>query len=171
MDVIIKAQLKLKSAPISTNSAYFARNRKFNQKARKWRANFLTELQKDYNQNQMNKIKSVFNPKKHMLRVIFHWYQPQEVILTQDDTLSLRSMDVDNILKIPTDCIFDKKYCTKWLEVMPKSERSLYSISSIINLDINDKFIFSTTSIKLPSQDSQYHCLVDLEVVPVFQRI
>jgi hypothetical protein len=165
MDVLEKVTLKIKSKPISTNSAYFSRNRSFNEKARAWRANFLESLQNDYNQNQIAKIKRIFNPKKHMIRVVFHWYQPRDVLLTKEGTLSLRSMDVDNVLKIPTDCIFDRKYNSKWLELRKGREKKLYSITSLTNLDINDKFIFDTRSIKLPSDDNEFHCSVDIEVV------
>lgn len=165
----MKIKLKLHSSPISTNSAYFSRNRAFNDKARKWRANFLRELQSDYNQNQIKKLKAEFDPKKHMLRCTFTWFQPHDVILTKSGTLSLRSMDVDNVLKIPTDCVFDRKYNDNWLSLRKGREVKLYQgLDSIVNLDINDKFIFDTRSIKLPSDDGQYHCSVDIELVTLF---
>lgn len=171
MDTLLKITLKLKSNPISTNSAYFSRNRSFTNKARSWRANFLSELQSDYNQNQIKKLKEAFDPKKHMISCVFHWFQPSDVLLTKEGTLSLRSMDVDNVLKIPTDCVFDKKYCTKWLEKCKPSERKLFTVDSIVNVDINDKFIFDTRSIKLLSPDGQFHCQIDILIHPVFQQL
>jgi hypothetical protein len=165
----MKIQLKLHSPPISTNSAYFSRNKAFNEKARKWRADFLLGLQSDYNQNQMKKLQDVFDPKKHMLRCCFTWYQPHDVILTKSGTLSLRSMDVDNCLKIPTDCVFDAKYNDKWLSLRKGREVKLFNnVKTLTNLNINDKFIFDTRSIKLPSDDGQYHCSVDIELVSLF---
>lgn len=165
-------KLKIKSKPISTNSAYYSRNKKFNENSRIWRHNFLSELQSDYNQNQISQMKKYFNSKKHMLRVTFHWYQPIDLILTKSGELSLRSMDVDNCLKIPTDCVFDKKYNDKWLSLCRGKEKTLYkSMKSLVNLDINDKFIFDTRSIKCPSTDGQFHCLVEIEAVPLFQRV
>lgn len=167
----MKIELKLKSKPISTNSAYYKRNKSFNEASRTWRSNFFSELQSDYNQNEIKKMKKYFNPKKHMLRVCFTWYQPIDLILTKSGELSLRSMDVDNCLKIPTDCIFDKKYNDKWLAIRKGEEAKLYkSLSSLTNLDINDKFIFDTRSIKCPSLDDSFHCLVEVEAVPLFQR-
>ena len=169
----MKVILKLKSCPISTNSAYYARNKKFNDKSREWRFNFFSELQSDYNQNQMNKIRSYFDPKKHMIRVTFTWFQPIEKILTASGELSLRSMDVDNCLKIPTDCVFDKKYNDKWLSITKSRTRSTeaklyHDMTSLVNLNINDKFIYSTTSIKCPSVDGDYHCSIEIEVVSLF---
>lgn len=166
----MKIELKLHSKPISTNSAYYKRNNSFNEGSRKWRAKFLSELQSDCNQIAMKKLAKYFTPEKHMIRVCFTWFQPIETILTKAGTLSLRSMDVDNCLKIPTDCIFDAKYNDKWLSLRKGREASLYSITSLSNLNINDKFIFDTRSIKLPSVDGQFHCLVEIEVVDLFSR-
>lgn len=166
----MKIQLRLHSPPISTNSAYYKRNNSFNEGSRKWRANFLSELQNDYNQSQIKKLKSVFDPNLHMLRVCFTWSQPIDIILTKSGTLSLRSMDVDNCLKIPTDCVFDKKYNDNWLALRKGREKTLYDIISLVNLDLNDKFIFDTRSIKQPSSDDSYHCTVDIELCTVFSR-
>ena len=166
----MKIQLRLHSPPISINSAYYKKNNSFNEGSRKWRANFLKELQNDYNQSQLKKLKAVFDPNKHMLRTCFTWSQPIDIILTKAGTLSLRSTDVDNCLKIPTDCVFDKKYCDNWLKLLKGREKTLYDIISLVNLDINDKFIFDTRSIKQPSNDGLYHCTVDVELVEVFSR-
>jgi len=166
----MEIKLKLHSKPISTNSAYYKRNNSFNEGSRQWRSNFLFELQNEYNQNEIKKLKSHFNPHTHMLRVSFTWYQPIDIILTKSGTLSLRSMDVDNCLKIPTDCIFDRKYNNTWLSLRKGREKSLYKgFSTIKNLDINDKFIFDTRSIKAPSTDGLYHCLVVITSVPLYQ--
>jgi len=165
----MKIQIKIKTNPISINSAYYKKNRAFNENTRIWRHNFLRQLQSDYNQNQIKKLKAEFDPKKHMLRCTFTWFQPHDVILTKSGTLSLRSFDVDNLLKVPTDLLFDRKYNDNWLKLRKGREVKLYQgLDSIVNLDINDKFIFDTRSIKLPSDDGQYHCSVDIELVTLF---
>lgn len=165
----MKALFKIKSKPISTNSAYYKRNKAFNQQSREWRANFFKELQNDYNQNQIKHITSYFDPKKHMLKVCFTWFQPLDILFTNSGTLSLRSMDVDNCLKIPLDCLFDKKYNDKWLSLRKGAELSLYKdIPSLNNLNINDKFVFDVRSIKSPSTDNSYHCSVEIEIIPLF---
>ena len=168
----MKIKLKLKSKPISTNSAYYKRNKSLNEASRNWRATFFLELQSEYNQNEIKKLKKHFNSKLHMLRVCFTWFQPIDLILTKSGELSLRSMDVDNCLKIPTDCVFDKKYNDKWLAIRKGAEAKLYKeLKSLNNIDINDKFIFDTRSIKCPSTDGLFHCLVEIEAVPLFQRV
>lgn len=167
----MKALFKIKSKPISTNSAYYKRNRAFNANSREWRANFLKSLQNEYNQNQIKHITSYFNPKKHMLRVVFTWFQPIDVLLTSDGTLSLRSMDVDNCLKIPMDCLFDKKYNDKWLKLRKGVEAELYeSFTTLKNLDINDKFVFDVRCIKSPSADNDFHCSIEVEIVDLFSK-
>ena len=170
----MKIQLKLKSGPISTNSAYYKRNKSFNDGTRQWRYNFFKELQSAPNLKAMKKVRDYFNPKLHMVRVCFTWFQPIDKILTKSGELSLRSMDVDNCLKIPTDCVFDKKYNAKWLAITKSRkgrESKLYrDLPSLVNLDINDKFIFDTRSVKMPSVDDSFHCLIEIEVVPLFKR-
>jgi len=161
----MKCLIKIKTGPISTNSAYYKRNRAFNEKTREWRANFLIQLQNDYNQHQIKKITDHFDPQKHCLRVCFTWYQPKSILFTKSGHLSLRSMDVDNCLKIPTDLLFDKKYGDAWLNIRKGREAKLYSkVDSISNVCINDKFIIDTRSIKLPSSDD-FHCTVEVEIV------
>lgn len=159
-------KLKLKSKPISTNSAYYKRNRAFNENTRKWRANFFKELMRDSNQQVIENIKKSFNPDKHALRVVFIWHQPRDILFTNSGNLSLRSMDVDNCLKIPTDCLFDQKYNDTWLSKRTGKEVKLYSdLASLNNLSLNDKFIFDTRSIKLPSDDTDFHLLITIEIV------
>ena len=162
----MKVMFKIPIGPISTNSAYYKRNRAFNEKARNWRYTFLSHLQNSYNQKQIATIKNHFNPQKHALRCAFIWYQPHSILFTSSSQISLRSMDVDNCLKIPTDLLFDKKYNDKWLSLRKGAEAKLYNdMHSLCNLDINDKFIVDTRSIKLPSPDGQFHCSIIVEVV------
>lgn len=168
----MKIKLKLKSSPISTNSAYYKRNKAFNENSRKWRATFFAELMKDSNMVQMEKFKAAFDQKKHMLRVCFTWFQPLDVLITKSGHISLRSMDVDNTLKIPTDCVFDSKYNQKWLSIRSGGEKKLYKdFSTLKNLDINDKFIVDTRSIKLPSDDGDFHCVIDIEILDLFPHL
>ena len=46
----------------SKQNDYYKRNSSFNENTRKWRANFLNELQKDSNQVQIKKLKAFFPP-------------------------------------------------------------------------------------------------------------
>ena len=160
----MKIILKIKTNPISVNSAYYSRNKQYNEKTRIWRANFLIQLQNSYNQHQISLLKKSFDPSKHCLRVCFIWYQPKDIIFNKAGQISLRGQDVDNLLKIPTDLLFDKKYCTEWLSILKGKEAKLYSITSLKNIDLNDKFIIDTRSIKLPSSDD-FHCTVEVEIV------
>lgn len=157
--------LKLKSKPISTNSAYYKRNRAFNENTRKWRANFFSELMRDSNQQVIEIIKKDFNENKHALKVELIWHQPRSILFTNDGKLSLRSMDVDNCLKIPIDCLFDQKYNDTWLDKRSGREASLYKeFKGINNICLNDKFIYNVSSIKLPSTDSEFHLTVNIEI-------
>ena len=96
----MKLTIKLKSPPISTNSAYYKRNRAFNENTRKWRANFLKQLQNPKYIEKFEKFRHMFDPKKHMIRACFTWFQPVETLFTKTGTLSLRSMDSDNCFPV-----------------------------------------------------------------------
>lgn len=171
METVFKAKIRLKVPPVSVNSATWGRNRTYTNETRAWRAKFFTDLMKDSNQSAVNNIRSYFDPSKHMIRLVFHWYTPKEKLFTKEGRISGRSMDVDNCLKIPTDCLFDAKYNDTWLAKKHnnKRESKLWEhLSKINNLNINDKFVFDTRSIKLPSLDGDFHCSIDVEVVTLF---
>jgi hypothetical protein len=160
----MKAQIKILTAPISTNAAYY-RNRKLTEKAREWRAEFLNQLQNDYNQAQMKRVREYFDKNKHALTFHFLWLQPHERYFTKKGYISRFSMDVDNCLKIPTDLICGARYTSKWLQERSKYEIKHYKVDSLINLGIDDTFIKKTTSEKDPSLGDTYIMLCDIEVI------
>jgi len=135
--------------PISINSAFY-RNRKLTEKARLYRRDILIQLQ-----SQLSKVSSIqkeFNSLKHCLHVSYTFYTPNEFFFTKKGVLSHRSQDLDNCLKLLTDFLFNTKYDTDWLRSKGPSERSLYgSLKVLSNLGIDDKYIQSNASEKLPS--------------------
>lgn len=167
----MKVQLKFKINPISTNDAYY-RGKSYNFKARKWRASFLTQLQSDANKELFKSITPVFNPYKHGLRLCFTWILPADSFFTKDGKITRRSMDVDNLLKIPTDVLCNAKYNgAAFLDKMDKRERNLYdSIQTLSNLNIDDQYILDTRSIKMPSPGPDYLLIVDIELIDLPKR-
>jgi hypothetical protein len=129
----------------------------------------MKEMMRDSNQSQIEKIKKTFDPKRHMISLKFVWYQPKDILFTKSGHISLHSFDVDNILKIPTDCLFDKRYNDKWVQNRKGSELTMYrTLPKINNLQLGDQFVTSTTSIKAPSVSGEYELHLTLEILPIY---
>ena len=161
--------LKFKIKPISTNNAYYTKNRSFTKDARRWRHKFMKQIMSDYNQKQIETIKKTFDKKRHMISLTWLWLQPKSILFTNAGHISLQSFDVDNILKIPTDCLFDKRYNDKWVSNRKGAELTMYqSLPKINNLQLGDQFVVSTTSIKAPSLNDEYELILHLDILPLF---
>ena len=160
------AKLKFKGVkPISINSAFY-RNRKLTEKARLYRRDILTQLQSQL--SILTPITKEFNPLKHCLSVSYTFYIPNEYFFTKKGTLSHRSQDLDNCLKLLTDFIFNTKYDTSWLRSKSAKERALYgSLSSLSNLGIDDKYIQSNASEKLPSNAYSIEVDISIKELPI----
>lgn len=155
--------------PLSVNAAYY-RNRKFNEKARQFRAKFLTQL---YSQIQVLKpIKDSFDPTRHCLVYSFKFYIPNEFYFTKAGKLSHRSGDLDNFLKLIIDFLSNTKYNSDWLRSKSASERALYgSLTSIGNLGIDDKVIQELHTEKLPSDSYSIEVSISIKDLPPFYSV
>lgn len=169
LNIIKTSEILIKTKPITQNSAFYKNRRVLKDSARKYRALFFNQLMSDKNQKALSDINSVFNKQKHCLKFEFLWYQPHSILFTKDSYLSRRSMDVDNVIKLPTDFICNDKYNTEWLHKRDTREMKHYSIESLSNLNIDDQFIISTTSMKWLSLDDTYQLrlLISLCNLPI----
>lgn len=154
MESLLTIQFSLPVKPLSVNNAYF-RNRQYNKKAREYRKNFLLALQEDSIQHQLDKVKALFNPKKHALKVEYHFFFPYDILFTKSGwQISSRSFDLTNIEKLPQDFIFNSKYLDREIDGIP-----------IKNLDLDDKYIVSLISTKNLSPQSEHQLTVNIHVV------
>lgn len=162
---IAKFSLKLKTKPISTNNAYYRKNGSFTKDARRWRYNFMKEIMHGSNQSQIKEIKKIFDKKLHHLKVTYTWHQPKDKLFTKNGHISLQSFDVDNCIKIPQDCLFDKRYNNTWLKKRSKNEQAIYKgLTTLNNLQLGDQFITSVTSNKTVSPTNNYELIISIEV-------
>lgn len=146
-------QFTIKSPPFSTNKAYY-RNRQLTQEARKWRENFLVQLQDPHIQADLTKMHSLFDPKIHALIVSYRFCYPPEKLLTKQNHISKLSCDLTNIEKLVQDNIFDHRF----------NGREIGDLI-IQNLDIDDKFIIQCHSYKMRSPTRTYLIQIALELV------
>ena len=136
--------------PMSINRAYY-RNRKLTEEARKVRASILCQIQPQL--KQLHDIKSQFDPLKHYLAFSYKLYYPMDIYYTKKGQVSARSQDIDNCLKLLTDCICNDKYNTKWLKLRTPRYKALYkSVSALDNLGIDDRYIVDLSAVKLPTK-------------------
>jgi hypothetical protein len=148
-----------KFKPVSINSMYY-RNRKLTENARKSRSIILTQLQSYL--DGIETLSSDFNPLKHGFKVSYTFYIPEDIYFTKKGAISNRSQDLDNCLKLLTDCLFNPKYDTTWLKSRTRRYKPLYNgITTLHNVGIDDRFISSLSAKKLPTQ-GDYR--VDIEI-------
>jgi len=144
----MKIKLKIFNVkPVSVNSAYYKYNKQYNEKARNYREDFLDGLQSDYNQAQLKKLPK-FAPKKHFLALSWTFFIPKPAFFTKAGHISRKSMDLDNILKLPIDFLCNKKYVERGYN----------------NLQIDDQFIADLVAKKRASIDGNYYIHIDIEI-------
>lgn len=147
--------------PVSVNKMYY-RNRKLTEEARKARAIILVQLQSQL--DKLQDIKSQFNPRKHYLAFSYTFYYPEDIFWTKTGQVSNRSQDLDNCLKLITDCLCNTKYDTSWLLDRKPRYKPLYkSLKSLSNLGIDDRFICDLESVK-KRPNKTYLIEVDIEL-------
>lgn len=165
LKVLCESSITIKTHPITQNSAYYRGRKVLNEKARKYRASFFNQLMSDKNQSAIKKIYDRFDRLKHALSFEWCWYQPSNIYFTKKGYISRRSMDSDNLLKLPTDFLCNEKYNDEWLSKVRKNELPYFKIDSLVNLRIDDQFAISTTSTKLPSIDDSYFLVLNIKLV------
>ena len=155
----MKITLKLKVGSISVNSCYYSRNKRYTQKAREYRKEFLTYLSQDANKAALKEIRDFFNPKKHVLRITFNFYYPINILTRKEGGLSRRAKDLDNTLKPVIDFLCQDKYMTD-----PKYAKEI-GLSSISNLAQDDQFIGEVCASKRKSIDDTNYLIIGIETL------
>lgn len=90
---------------------------------------------------------------------------PLDVYYTNEGYISRRSMDVDNLLKLPVDFLCNSKYNNEWLYNLSKREAMYYNgFDNLTNLNVDDQYIISITSEKYPHRQD-WQLLLSIEVV------
>ena len=93
--------------PISLNHAYistakFNRVIRFPSKEYKQLESKINLILREY-KNDINKLNQYFDPKKHCIHCSYRFYMP---ILKKDGTISMKSLDLSNCIKVIEDIIF-----------------------------------------------------------------
>lgn len=142
--------IKIPFRAISVNTAYCA-NKKFGMKAetRKW-CYEINMILNTY-EKEFERLKDEFDVLKFGLKVSMTFYY--ENFYTKTGTISANTIDVDNCIKILQDLIFGKD---NYGSLPYKCH----------NLSIDDKFITTLTSKKLPSDRDWFTVQIELEELP-----
>lgn len=154
----MEVELKLNIGSYSVNNAYYKRNKQYNQNARKYRRKFIKELNSQENISELNKLRKAFKKERHYLSVSFFFHYSKDILFTQDNYLSRRAKDLDNVLKLPIDFLCNPKYMVenKYLEEM--------GMSKIVNLGIDDQLIGELHAHKRLSLDGKEYVLIRVKI-------
>ena len=142
----------IKAKPFSVNKAYY-KNRQLTQEARKWREDFLLQLQQPEVLQQIQLLKQAWNSKEHALLVSYDFFYPYNLLLTKKGEVSKRSMDLTNIEKLVQDNLFESRYNGREIDGV-----------IIENFDIDDKFIVSLQSRKLGHNLPHHEILITVQL-------
>ena len=157
--LLMRVHFTIHQKPFSVNRAYY-RNRQLTKEARKWRADFLVQLQDPHIQADLAKMHKLFDPSKHAFVVSYRFCYPSNKLLTKQGHISKLSCDLTNLEKLVQDNIFDHRFNGREIREL-----------IIQNLDIDDKFIVQCRSYKLVSPTKKYLLQVSLEVVSLQDHI
>ena len=139
--------------PCSINKGYYKTRKVLTVDGRRYRKRLLCTI--NDNQliiDQINKLTSKFDPEKHALKVQYYFYMPKKVIyLKGKGAMSRLGGDVDNLIKLTTDFLFNPKYMG---HVFPNVDKP----TQIVNFNIDDQFIADIRAYKLPSVH-EYHSI------------
>ncbi len=151
--MFMKIQFTINCPPFSSNKAYY-RNRKLTREARAWREEFLYQLQCPAIQKTLKQLRNQFQPSKHGIRVKYNFLYPSSILLTKSGEISRRSCDLTNIEKLVQDNIFEPRYNGR-----------IIRDKTIINLNLDDKYITHLESCKCPHPLDQYQIEISLSLV------
>tara|TARA_B100000131_G_scaffold11232_1_gene11705 strand:- start:9237 stop:9722 length:486 start_codon:yes stop_codon:yes gene_type:complete len=155
----MKITFTIDCPPFSVNKAYY-KNRQLTQEARKWRENFLYQLQCSTIQKDLQSFREAFHPQKNGIRAVYTFYYPSSLLLTKRGEISRRSCDLTNIEKLVQDNIFDARYNGRVIRD-----------KTIINLNLDDKYITHLESHKRLHPQNLYQLEVCLDLIPLPETI
>lgn len=135
--------------PFSINSYYYGIKRVRTRDARAWGAEIHRQMVAF--KDQIEVFRSLFNPKKHSLRVEIVHEMPKETFFNTKKEVSHRSKDLTNIEKPLIDILTAGKYLDRGFSV----------------LGIDDHFITELLSFKRVSADNRFRILVKFFIIDI----
>lgn len=152
----------LNSPPFSINKAYYKRSFTRTKECRAWGDNILTQLQDPDILDALLYLKDAFCPTKHALFVSLQFVLPKNKYFTKKGEISRHSQDLTNVEKLLVDLIFDPRFEGR---KTGKGEGA----KTVRNLSLDDKYIATILSSKLPGDDYAIH--VKISTMPLSDLI
>tara|TARA_R100000697_G_scaffold44102_1_gene57227 strand:+ start:570 stop:1040 length:471 start_codon:yes stop_codon:yes gene_type:complete len=141
--------------PFSSNKAYY-KNRQLTQQARVWREEFLYQMQCPKIQQSLQQFRNQFQPSKHGIEAKYVFFYPSSILLTKRGEISRRSCDLTNIEKLVQDNVFEPRYNGR-----------IIRDKTIINLNLDDKYITHLESRKCLHPQNRYQIEILLSLIPL----
>lgn len=143
--------------PFSVNALYYGDGRTKTQKYYDWSFEFFSRLAQPNIQQNLQKFRDTFDPKKHAYAIKLTAYYPEPVFYKKAGGISAKTMDLSNWEKPLIDCLF-----------LPKHHKNEPPYGSP-NLNIDDRFITSLSSRKTLSQDDEHHIQVEIRLITLLE--
>lgn len=161
-------ELKLKTKPISINDAYY-RAGQLKKEARVYRYDVLKQLLafKDQIKEFRDYTLPLIEESGHALQLSIVHNIPEGLFFTKSGQISMRSGDVDNLLKLLIDFLFNARYCAFLEHMGPKPQFELAGGYLTYNIGIDDRFIQKIETIKRPTKDAQWSVDITVQTVPL----
>ena len=145
----MKVKFNLNVPPFSINKMYYATVKTRTKEARLWSEDVLNELKsKPGLQKTFKRMRDAFDPAKHSFHITLKYHYPKEIFYTVKGYVSAGTMDQSNVEKPLIDLLFLPKY-------------------GDLNLGIDDRYITSLYSEKVPCEDGDSWVSVMIKLVSI----
>lgn len=147
--------------PCSINKGYYKHNRALSLEGRRYRKRLLCSINRCPSiREALQTFTGHFNYEEHSISVRYSFLVPKEQLFVRGvGALSRLGGDVDNLIKLTTDFLFNPKHC------LEPFKGAAGVIRPFVNVSIDDQFIQNISANKLPSPDGQWGIVVYLDIV------
>lgn len=139
--------------PFSVNSMYYSTSTSKTQKYHDWSFQIFSRLSNEQIQVGLRELREYFEVEKHAYVVRLTAYYPEATYYRRIGGISAKTMDLSNWEKPLVDCIF-----------LPKHHKNSPPYGSP-NLNIDDRYICSLVSRKLPTMDKEPSIRIQVAIV------
>lgn len=154
----MKVQFTIHDKPISVNNAYIGPRRVLTKAGRLFRASVWTAM--NGSKELIEAFKSQYADKPLELTITVNI--PAKYFYTKEGHISIRSMDLDNQLKVLIDCMFNKRYAGLDSKGKPYTD-SCGNVATVFA--INDINICNIKAYKRPSIATDWSIEIELTAI------
>lgn len=164
----LEINLSLVLRPVSINDAYY-RAGQLTKVARQYRYDLLTAILKHKKEIQEFRTAALdlINKHSHALRLEIVHLVPNDTFYNKAGQLSMRAGDVSNLIKVTEDFLLNTRYNSDCAPNKGKEQFELKDGQLPYNIGIDDRFVQSIVTSKLPYDGDRWQVKVTVSVIPI----